>query len=67
MGRPEKIDSHANWYRGRWIVDTCRCGNKMLVPDDSKGKYQCNTCAGPSIEDGPCSENNDNLGESLDY
>jgi len=65
--KPEKINSHANWYHGKWQVDTCRCGEKMLVPIGMRGKYQCNTCASPSPEDGMCSENADNLGESPDY
>lgn len=42
---PEKIESHACWYRGRWQVDTCSCGREMLVPIGKKGRYRCNECA----------------------
>jgi hypothetical protein len=63
----EKVDSHASWYKGKWEADVCACGNVMKVPIGTKGQYRCNTCASPSPEDGPCSENNDNLGESPDY
>ena len=40
-----KISSHSGWYRGRWEVDTCSCGNKMQVPVGKKGYYRCNNCA----------------------
>ena len=40
-----KISSHAGWYRGKWVTDTCRCGHKFKVPQGSKGKYRCNCCA----------------------
>ena len=42
---PEKISSHSSWYRGRWEKDKCSCGQAMLVPRGTKGKYQCNSCA----------------------
>ena len=43
--RPERISSHAGWYRGRWVKDTCGCGRPILVPAGDSGKYRCNRCA----------------------
>ena len=43
--KPEKISSHDGWYRGRWVTDTCTCGNKMRVPAGKIGVYRCNDCA----------------------
>ena len=43
--RPEKIASHSGWYRGSWEIDTCHCGQKIRVPQGTKGQYQCNDCA----------------------
>ena len=40
-----RISSHASWYRGGWVTDTCHCGHAFRVPTHSKGKYQCNCCA----------------------
>ena len=42
---PEKIASYSNWYRGCWEKDKCSCGQNMLIPQGTKGKYQCNSCA----------------------
>ena len=49
---PHKIDSHSGWYRGRWEKDKCSCGQGMLVPRGTKGKYQCNSCA--DMVEGSC-------------
>ena len=43
--RPQKISSHAGWYRGSWEKDQCHCGQAILVPRSKKGVYQCNSCA----------------------
>jgi hypothetical protein len=43
--RPQKISSHAGWYRGSWEKDLCHCGQAILVPRGKKGVYQCNDCA----------------------
>ena len=40
-----KISSHSGWYRGKWELDICSCGEKMLVPVGKKGYYRCNNCA----------------------
>lgn len=40
-----KISSHAGWYEGKWVTDTCPCGHKFRVPAGKKGYYRCNCCA----------------------
>jgi len=40
-----KISSHVNWYREKWVTDTCACGHKFKVPKGKKGTYRCNCCS----------------------
>ena len=40
-----RIASHAGWYCGEWVTDTCHCGHAFRVPAGDRGSYQCNCCA----------------------